>query len=128
MTDAATTAESSPPGGGPLGASAVPAAPRFVGGPPRSRIVPLTWPVEYDGRVYNAITVHRLSAGDVGDVMRAIEEHGSKARLPMFDVPFEVIDALDADDADSVNAAVLDFLPRALRPADESQPATGAAP
>ena len=99
-------------------AVAAPAPPKFVGDRPRFRTVPLEWPVEYDGKTYSEVSVRRMTAGEV---MNFIEQatNGGSPRLPIFDVPPEVIDALDADDADNVNKAVNDFLPRALRQADE---------
>ncbi|HEY8578647.1 MAG TPA: phage tail assembly protein [Beijerinckiaceae bacterium] len=92
---------------------AAPAPPRFVGGPPRSTAVPLRWPVEYDGKVYDSIAVHRMSVADV--------DAYSRDGFPrMFgDTPRAVIDALDADDAAAVNKAVLDFFPEALLTAEE---------
>lgn len=79
----------------------------------RTRRVPLEWPVEYDGKVYDAVTVSRMS----GEQISAFYADEVSGRLPMFDCPFEVIDALDADDAMTVQKAVLDFLPRSMREA-----------
>lgn len=94
------------------------AAPRFAGDRVRSAIVPLEWPIEFDGRVIDKITVRRMTAKEVSDFVETTRAEG-KAELPMFDCPMAVIDALDADDSDAVNRAVLDFLPRSLRTADE---------
>ena len=97
---------------------AKPAPPKFVGDRPRLCTVPLEWPVEYDGKTYTEITVRRMTAGEV---MTFIEQAtaGGSPRLPMLEAPPEVIDALDADDADNVNKAVNDFLPRALQQAEQ---------
>lgn len=95
-------------------------APSFVeeGGRRRSEIVQLEWPVEYDGRVYRAIHVRRMTAAEVDTFVEEARANAGAARLPMFSCPHEVIDALDADDAARVNETVLRFLPRALRPAE----------
>ncbi|MGJ5029048.1 phage tail assembly protein [Bradyrhizobium sp. HKCCYLS2038] len=100
-------------------AQAGPELPRFVGGKPRSRDVLLDWPLQYDGKIYDRITVRRMTTAEVGEfVAAASTEAGSDMRLPMFDCPPEIIDALDPDDAEKVNEAVRDFLPRLLRQAD----------
>ena len=92
------------------------APPRFVSEQKRFRIIPL----EYDGKVYDAITVRRMTAQEVADWQ------GSDERtLPMVEAPLAVIDALDADDALKVNEAINDFLPHVLREAIEPDPQTG---
>lgn len=87
--------------------------PRFVGRI-RSKMVPLEWPIEFGGKLYESVTVSRMTAKQVSEFVEA-SRAGSKANLAMFDCPIEVIDALDADDSEAVNAVALDFLPRALR-------------
>jgi hypothetical protein len=76
--------------------------------------VPLEYPVEYDGKVWAEITVRRASAGEVEAFVSAVHR-GENPTLPMTDAPAEVLDALDADDFETVNKAISDFLPRALR-------------
>lgn len=96
------------------------APPRFVNQQKRFRTIPLEWPLEYDGKIYDAITVRRMTAQEVADWQ------GSDERtLPMVEAPLAVIDALDADDALKVNEAIHDFLPHALREAIEPAPPTG---
>ena len=96
-----------------------PAAPRFTGNKARTTTVPLEHHVEFAGKVYTAIIVSRMTVAQVGEFVEAAQVDGANARLPMFDAPFEVIDALDPDDAETVNKAVRDFLPRSLRPATD---------
>ncbi len=99
--------------------AAKPAPPEFVDtGRPRFRAVPLEWPLTYDGKRYDEIVVRRMTAEEVVNFLDQATADAKTARLPMFDVPHEVIAALDPDDADAVNKAVTDFLPRALRPAE----------
>jgi hypothetical protein len=103
------------------------AAPKFVGGPPRLRKIPLTYPVEFNGVVYKEIEIRRLTAKDVADFIENLCGDDRKAaRLPVFGCPPEVIDGLDADDFDVVDKAALDFLPRALKQAIDTPPANGA--
>lgn len=100
--------------------------PRFVGGKPRSETVPLEWPVEYDGKVWDAITVRRMTVLDIRafheQVLASSEDDKARIRFPMFDAPFEVLDALDDDDAQTVNEVVTRFLPRRFRADEGSGP------
>jgi hypothetical protein len=91
---------------------AAPVAPSFVDD--RTKTIPLEWPVEYDGEIYTDVTVRRMTGAEVSAFFAQPEE---TRRLPMFNCPAEVIDALDADDAAAVSKAVMDFLPRSMRPA-----------
>jgi hypothetical protein len=103
-----------------------PEPPQFIGGKPRSREVLLDWPLRYNGKVYDRITVRRMTTAEVGEFITAASgENATNARLPMFDCPSEIVDALDPDDAERVNEVVRDFLPRALRQAEEPRPAVG---
>ena len=106
-------------------AAQAPAAPQFVNAKKRFRTIKLEWPLNYNGQTYDAVTVHRMTGQEVADFIKASNDEVATARLPMFDVPVEVIDALDPDDAEQVNKAVEDFLPRALRAATEPSPNSG---
>lgn len=81
----------------------------------RFRIVELTWPVTFEGKTYERITVSRMSVRQLGVFMDTIESKGRLSDLPMFDVPREVIEELDADDGDKLDEAAADFLPRRFR-------------
>lgn len=96
-----------------------PAVARILAVRPRSQTIELEWPVEYDGKTYTQVTVSRMTTEQVSEFVSAAKVLGSKTTLPMFDVPGEVIDALDPDDADKVGEAVQSFLPRALKMANE---------
>ncbi|MFN3891985.1 MAG: phage tail assembly protein [Beijerinckiaceae bacterium] len=113
-TDEAAPSQPTEPTSVPTEAPPPPAAPRFVGGPVRSRTVTLEYPLEYDGKLWTEITVRRASAGDVEAFVAAVQR-GENPTLPMTDAPAAVLDALDADDFETVNKAINDFLPRALR-------------
>lgn len=97
-----------------------PAPPTFVAnGRSRSEIVPLEWPVEFDGKVWDKITVSRMTAAQVDAFTDALKVTGDKTPLPMFDAPVAVIEALDADDSIRLNEVVSRFLPRALQSAEQ---------
>lgn len=96
---------------------------KIAGGPSRSKVVKLTWPVEYDGTIYDQITVRRLTVGEIDDHLRLNQDLVNAGtppkyfRWPMFDVPEEVLVALDPDDEDELNKVAEDFLPRRLKAA-----------
>jgi hypothetical protein len=90
-------------------------APKFAGGKSRSKTIVLDWPVEFAGKTYEQITVRRMTGAEVS----AWANSAGSESLPMFDCPQEVVDALDADDAEAVSKAVIDFLPRRMRAASE---------
>ena len=112
---------------------------RIVSDRPRAATIELDWPVEYAGRVFAAITVARLTAGEVArfqDEIVGLLESGadSKVRLPLFrdedgaPIPDAVMDALDDDDRLALDEAALSFLPRRFRglAARDSGPDIGA--
>jgi hypothetical protein len=82
----------------------------------RTKTIPLEWPLTYDGEMYTEVTIRRLTGAEVSDFFAQPAE---SRRLPMFDCPADVIDALDADDSMAVSEAVMGFLPRSMRAASE---------
>ena len=99
------------------------AAPKFVGGPPRSEVVKLDYPVEFDGKLWTEITVRRMTAAEVSDwASRArAADDATDIRFPMFDAPNEVMDGLDVDDDERVQEVASRFLPRRFRVPAESK-------
>jgi hypothetical protein len=91
-----------------------PAPPSFVDA--RTKTIPLEWPIAYDGELYTDVTIRRLTGAEVSAFFSQPEE---SRRLPMFDCPADVLDALDADDSAAVSEAVMGFLPRSMRVASE---------
>jgi hypothetical protein len=91
------------------------APPVFVDGSKRSETVPLDWPIEYNGTVYSAVSVRRLT---VADIRKMAEADEPSQHFPMYDVPNEVLDMLDADDATKLNEVTGRFLPRSFRGAE----------
>lgn len=88
--------------------------PRFVSEVGRSQVVKLEWPLEYEGKVWDQITVRRLTAREV-DVAVEASRAGQDDTLPIFDAPTAVLDALDADDSQRLNEVAKSFFPRALK-------------
>lgn len=95
----------------------------------RSRIesiVRLEHPVEFDGKIYDAVTVASPTVAQIAAFSERVSqarERGESTddiRLPMFDVPDEVLDALHLDDDDLVTEAANRFLPRRFRASPES--------
>jgi hypothetical protein len=94
---------------------------KIVSAIPRSKEIALDWPVEFDGKMYDAITVRRVSAAEVSTYVSLISQGDpAAAKLPTIDCPLEVWRALDADDAAKVEEACVDFLPLRLKSALEN--------
>lgn len=102
-----------------------PAAPAPVvifadGGPPRRATVPLTWPVVVAGVTIAEVVVRRLRVAEVRAYVAAVSA-GQEVSPPMYEtiagepLPNGVLDSLDQDDFDRLDAAAVDFLPLALR-------------
>jgi hypothetical protein len=97
----------------------------FVAARDRFRVVPLAWPVTYEGRLIGAVTVRRLSAVEVRSFVDQVTT-GAGVHFPGLDIPPIVLASLDDDDAAEVDKAVEAFLPRRLHEAFASQPEAGA--
>ena len=93
----------------------------------REKVVPLDWPVEFGGKVYDHLTIKRLSGRDLMEFRRGASEETADEDMfaRMAGVPRQVIDALDADDFVGVAETCTDFLPRRLLEAAERIGATG---
>jgi len=99
-------------------------ASRFDNEAERFEDVPLDWPVTVDGIRYDKITVRRMTVGALGDFLTSMRADDGRARFPMYSVPDAVLDALDADDGDKIEAVVQRFLPRRFRVAQMATPPT----
>lgn len=88
-----------------------------------SQVVPLEYPIEFEGKIYDAITVRSPVVADIAALSERISaESGTPMRLPMFgDTPDEVLDALHLDDDDRLTEVAGRFLPRRFR----APPASG---
>lgn len=94
---------------------------RVVGAVPREKLVPLEFPVEFDGTTWTEIKVRRVSGKEVDDYMEALGS-GARPMPPMFVCPREIYDAMDDDDRFALDEAVVPFLPRRLKAAAEQSP------
>ncbi len=90
---------------------------RIVSPKERSREVPLDYPIEFDGKVYDTITVRRVSAREVSDFIDAVakSEEFANVKAPMIDCPQEVYEVMDDDDRLRLEEALLPFLPLRLK-------------
>ena len=90
---------------------------RIVSTKPRSTTVALDHPVEFDGTLYESVTIRRVTGKQVDDFIRAsaaLKEGEPQPQLPVLDFPREVYDEMDDDDRLRVEEALLPFLPRRL--------------
>lgn len=105
-----------------------PAPPRLVEkeGKERERIILLEFSVDYDGNVYDSLTVRRIHGKDF-NAMGSFDPAKESTQLAalMTGVPVEVIEALDGDDFVELQEAVQAFLPRKLRQMAEQISGTG---
>lgn len=84
----------------------------------RERWVTLSFPVEYDGRIWDRIRVRRISAKELRDYLSAVGEEF--VMPPVVDCSIAIWDAMDADDQADVDEAAIEFMPRRLRAAAEA--------
>jgi hypothetical protein len=110
MTDEAISNQEQP-GAEP---AAVPIAKVIYSGE-HEKLVPLEWPIEFDGKVYDQIRVHRVSGKQVRDFLEALRTSEADILPPMIDCPMEVWNALDADDQETVDLAAMEFTPKRLK-------------
>ncbi|MBN9452701.1 MAG: phage tail assembly protein [Bosea sp.] len=81
----------------------------------RARTVSLEYPAELaDGTIISEVTVRRMTSAEVEEFVAAAAG-GKEVRLPMFDQPPEVLDALDPDDFEELNRVATEMLPRRIR-------------
>lgn len=92
-------------------AAAETAVARIVSDKERARTIELEWPVEFEGVVYDTVTIRRLTTKEVVDFLATIDGQ-AQVRWPMYDVPDAVLDALDDDDSFLLDEVVKGFLPR----------------
>jgi len=86
----------------------------------RFRRVPLEWPINFAGANYSAIGLKRLTAGEVASFQQMIKAlpDGASFSWPIYvredgsELPAGLIDALDADDRETLDKAAMEFLPR----------------
>lgn len=87
---------------------------RIVTTKEREKFVPLEYPVEFDGKLYEEIRIRRISGKELEDFFKAMDE-GRGNMPPVVDCPVEVWDQMDADDQKTVDEAAVDFFPQRLK-------------
>lgn len=110
-------AEMTAPAARPVPAPQPAAKLTFVGGKAWTSTVPLDFPFEHDGRVVSEVTLHRLTAAEMGEVVDRLGTAFTRWDLiaAMADLAVDVLRGLEAGDGDAVMEVGLDFLPRALK-------------
>jgi len=88
----------------------------FVSAVGREKIVPLEFPVEFDGKTWSEVRIRRVTGKEVETYLDGLVR-GERPMPPMFDCPHEVYDAMDDDDRLALDEAVVPFLPRRLKAA-----------
>lgn len=81
----------------------------------REKMVPLEWPVEFDGKTYDAIRVHRVTGKEMRVFMEQLATGQGDVMPPMVDCPIEVWNAMDADDQQTIDLAAMEFTPKRLK-------------
>lgn len=85
----------------------------------RERWVPLQYPVEFDGKVWDQVRVHRITAKELRAYIEEVSTSPGYVMPPMVDCPLEVWEAMDADDQAEVDDVAMVFTPRRLKAAAE---------
>jgi hypothetical protein len=92
---------------------------RIVSPKEREKMVPLEYPVEFDGKIWTEIKVRRVSAQEVADYLELLKSDQAFDIPPMVECPLAVWNALDDDDQLAVDEAARPFTPRRLKAAVE---------
>jgi hypothetical protein len=100
---------------------------RIVSKTPREKTVNLSWPVEFDGKLYESVTIKRISGKEVRDYFELLADEDNEGDvIPPFleNIPQEVWDCLDDDDRFLIEEQSEDFMPRRLKALIQSAPGT----
>lgn len=98
---------------------------RIINPQGRSKSVPLQFPVEFDGKVWDAIEVRRCTGTEIRAYFDKMGEGGQFSLPPVVQCPMEVWAALDADDQFTVDETAQAFMPRRLKAAVKFLSETG---
>lgn len=108
------------------GSPVEPPVARIVNPEGRSKTIPLVFPVEFDGKVWDNIEIRRCTGAEMKVYFEALASGKAFALPPVITCPMEVWDAMDADDQYTVDQEAQAFMPRRLKAAVELLSATGA--
>lgn len=101
--------------------------PRYTSEAPRSKFIPLEWPVEFDGKVYHQVRVHRVTGKEMRDFLEKLRTAERAVMPPMIDCPLEVWEGMDADDQQTIDEAAAEFTPKRLKALHQAAVALDAA-
>lgn len=92
---------------------------RLVGNRSLTKVVKLEYPVEFEGKIYDTLTVRRVKGKDFKVIARLpdSEEEDVALSVLLTGAPEEVIREMDGDDYVALQETIRDFLPRKLRTA-----------
>jgi hypothetical protein len=92
-----------------------PAPARIVTDKVTEKLVPLEYPVEFDGKTWTEVRVHRVTGMAMAVFLEKIRSGADEVMPPMVDCPLEVWNGMDADDQFAVDQAAGEFMPRRLK-------------
>lgn len=99
---------------------------RIVNPAGRSKVVPLQFPIEFDGKIWDSIEIRRCTGKEVQDYFEAMGNSAEFVLPPVVQCPLAVWHAMDADDQYLVDEEAQAFMPRRLKAAVELLSGTGA--
>lgn len=98
---------------------------RIVNMEGRSKEVPLQYPVEFDGKIWDSIEVRRCTGAEIKSYFEQMTSGEAFTLPPVIQCPIAVWEALDADDQFAVDEVAQAFMPRRLKAAVELLSGTG---
>lgn len=104
MTDEITTEEPT-----------TPAPARIVTDKPTEKLVPLEYSVEFDGKLWTEIRVHRVTGTAMAAFLEKVRSGADVAIPPMVDSPLDVWNGMNADNKFAVDLAAAEFTSRRLK-------------
>jgi len=107
-------------------AEAGPPVARFVNMEGRSKRIPLQYPFELDGVLWEEVEIRRCTGSEITAYVNDMVAGGDFVLPPVIQCPIEVWNAMDADDQFTVDEAAKAFMPRRLKAAVELLSGTGA--
>ena len=85
---------------------------------PRTKTVPLEFPIEWDGKTISEVTLHRPKGKDMRRIAEAENSSSNKMEAgavmvaTLSDLPDGAIDELDFEDFTAISEAIADFFPK----------------
>lgn len=93
---------------------------RIVNPAGRSKMVPLQFPVEFDGKIWDSVEIRRCTGTEIKKYMEQMANREETFTLPPVVIcPVAVWEAMDADDQLTIDEESQAFMPRRLKAAVE---------